>query len=392
MLLNRKCPVCRNDTGGYLKKIEFILPEDYHLPSEYNVVVCDKCGFVFADTIASLEDYDRYYVSFNNYVPDNKNSEDMVHNITFNYFYKILKKYDNSKKNYIDLGAGDGSFAIRINDSNIGFKSISGLDPSYNCKKRLIKHNIGYINGSIYNLGNIERKFEVISVFSVLEHLLNPLEAIREIDKILNQDRGQIMINVPDCSFMEDNDTPLANNFNQEHINYFSLQSLDNLFKNINMKRVFSETLFIEYENNKSKEALLLALYEKDNTTEKDFVKDVKTVESIKNYLKKQDNFFLDINKKIQNFVNENIEVLVWGGGAYTFNLLSNTDLKKCNIKYFVDNNKNKIGTNIQGIEIVSPNSIIKTNYPIIISSMLNSQKILEQINEIKLENEIIIL
>lgn len=80
------------------------------------------------------------------------------------------------------------------------------------------------------------------------------------------------------------------------------------------------------------------------------------------------------------------------GGGAYTFNLLSNTDLKKCNIKYFVDNNKNKIGTNIQGIEIVSPNSIIKTNYPIIISSMLNSQKILEQINEIKLENEIIIL
>lgn len=184
------------------------------------------------------------------------------------------------------MGAGDGSFAIRINDSNIGFKSISGLDPSYNCKKRLIKHNIGYINGSIYNLGNIERKFEVISVFSVLEHLLNPLEAIREIDKILNQDRGQIMINVPDCSFMEDNDTPLANNFNQEHINYFSLQSLDNLFKNINMKRVFSETLFIEYENNKSKEALLLALYEKDNTTEKDFVKDVKTVESIKNYLK----------------------------------------------------------------------------------------------------------
>lgn len=50
-----------------IKKIKLAIPKEYHLPEEYNVVVCDICGFCFSDTSATVEDYDYYYSNCNSY-------------------------------------------------------------------------------------------------------------------------------------------------------------------------------------------------------------------------------------------------------------------------------------------------------------------------------------
>lgn len=64
----RPCPICSNGVGEVLHNQRFRLPEKQHfLPEAYDIVVCLKCGFVYADTSASQGDYDRYYQDFSKY-------------------------------------------------------------------------------------------------------------------------------------------------------------------------------------------------------------------------------------------------------------------------------------------------------------------------------------
>lgn len=58
MVLNRNCPICDKRNGEKIEHICMNVPENYRLPDSYNIVVCDNCGMVYADTSASVEDYD----------------------------------------------------------------------------------------------------------------------------------------------------------------------------------------------------------------------------------------------------------------------------------------------------------------------------------------------
>lgn len=63
MVLNRNCPICDKRNGEKIEHICMNVPENYRLPDSYNIVVCDNCGMVYADTSASVEDYDWYYTN-----------------------------------------------------------------------------------------------------------------------------------------------------------------------------------------------------------------------------------------------------------------------------------------------------------------------------------------
>ena len=58
--LSRHCPICSSKTAKVLHHQSFETPDNFPLPSEYDVVRCE-CGFVFADVEATQEDYSNYY-------------------------------------------------------------------------------------------------------------------------------------------------------------------------------------------------------------------------------------------------------------------------------------------------------------------------------------------
>ena len=78
----RRCPVCSKNQVKNLKKIEMIVPKEYHLPNSYQVVACENCGFVYADTNASMEDYDWYYTYYNFYGDDSKDDNRLRFSLT----------------------------------------------------------------------------------------------------------------------------------------------------------------------------------------------------------------------------------------------------------------------------------------------------------------------
>ena len=50
---HRACPVCGMREAAALHRQQFIVPEDYTLPSEQEICACEKCGAVYGDTTAT---------------------------------------------------------------------------------------------------------------------------------------------------------------------------------------------------------------------------------------------------------------------------------------------------------------------------------------------------
>ena len=47
--------------------MRFALPDAHPLTDKYDVVCCERCGFVYADTRSTQADYDSYYADLSKY-------------------------------------------------------------------------------------------------------------------------------------------------------------------------------------------------------------------------------------------------------------------------------------------------------------------------------------
>jgi hypothetical protein len=57
------CPICDGERGDVRHHQRFAVSDDYPLPDEYHVVICNTCGMVYADTAATQADYERFYAT-----------------------------------------------------------------------------------------------------------------------------------------------------------------------------------------------------------------------------------------------------------------------------------------------------------------------------------------
>ena len=47
--MSRRCPICKRTESTPLKRIRMEMPDYVDLPKNYEIVVCDKCGFTYAN-------------------------------------------------------------------------------------------------------------------------------------------------------------------------------------------------------------------------------------------------------------------------------------------------------------------------------------------------------
>ncbi len=74
----RKCPICQEENGEILHTQKFVLPEGHPLSNGYDILCCDRCGFVYADTTVSQKDYDIFYAKLSKYEDKKQLREDKV--------------------------------------------------------------------------------------------------------------------------------------------------------------------------------------------------------------------------------------------------------------------------------------------------------------------------
>lgn len=386
--VKRICPICGCIRAEVITQILMDLPKYYNLPKNYSVVSCEKCGFCYADTEATKEDYDNYYKNCNNYnfsLPLLLEGES-----TFNKLYPVIQKFLNTESKILDMGFGSGDFLLQLKEHN--YTNIVGIDPSKESVGHLCQKGIKALQGEVYGEVSTELigRFDAVFLLAVLEHLLEPQLALKQLAKYLDS-AGEIFIVVPNVECIQENKTPLPNNFNQEHINYFSPYSLRNMMKSIGFKEVLQHNFI--YKGTAFDEDAIIGVYTKaENIVIENLEKDTITSQSIKEYLNKEEEKEIKRGKLINRLKEDKIAIMIWGIGAFTNTLFASTDLDKCNVIAFIDNHPSKIGTIFRGKQVISPKELIYKKETIVICSMLSAKYIEKQIKEMNISNEIIIL
>ncbi len=144
--------------------------------------------------------------------------------------YKYCNPYLQNKKNILEIGAGQGQVMYWFEKK--GF-SITGIEPDENNVK-LINQKLNHgkcIVGTAEDF-QINEKFEIIWMSHVLEHLINPIQFLKKVQKNLTDD-GIFFIEVPNC----ENESMLNSSITLlPHTLHFSKKSLINLVEKTGFK------------------------------------------------------------------------------------------------------------------------------------------------------------
>lgn len=394
--MKRNCEICGESKNKKIYHQRFILPTQYYFHSGYDVVICQKCGFVYADNIPDQNFFEAYYKEMSKksfYIKSKifkkeKNSnyeKEMFERLKYSFSY--FRKYLKNDYRILDLGCYTGELMKILKDN--GYSNLIGVDPSdYAVKVAKHRYGIKVIKASIFdNLKNLG-KFDFIIINHVLEHIKNLNEFLVKVRNMLNID-GKIYIETPDADnfFISQSNKYLPEHqeafqqFSVEHINFFTKKSTNNLLSMNGFEK-------LQLQSRVSVVAIVSSIWKtsgirKDETN---FIKLTKYIKDSKKVLSVLQSKIIQINKKYKG-------VYVWGAGVHTQKLLAQTDLFKTDIRAFIDSNPNYHKAKLINKSIISPTKLVKEkNLPILISSRGYQENIKKQIKEMGLKNKIMTL
>lgn len=380
--LRRTCPICCGKHGIVYRSIHFEVQEGNPLPTEYRIVRCSSCGFDFADMVATQELFNKYYSKFNVYSEmeylRKRVRNDYVRTIEF---LNLLDK----DISILDIGCGGGGLLCELNEN--GFSNITGCDPSSKSIANIISKGFKGFVANIFDKIQEERKhsYDVVVSLAVIEHIFDIHNYVKQLLKYVKRG-GYIIINAPASEGFAEFITPLPNCFNQEHINYFNAMSLDKLFGLYGLRRL-NEDPYVE--NNHMKQLIMIYSIQNEQI---DIC--IRNNSYLVDYFKKIDEFDKERKSFIEKIITQNKKVVIFGTGSYTMQLLANFPQIKKNILFYSDNNSNKWGLTLDNKKVCAPDKILEVNGDvlILICSMLNSEDIFKQLENLGIKNNIVIM
>jgi 2-polyprenyl-3-methyl-5-hydroxy-6-metoxy-1,4-benzoquinol methylase len=204
-------------------------------------VSCTKCSFIYHDPQLDDDDvrllYERFRdVSIRNESPDEyfdrittlPNDESENHE-KVTWLREHLPREIRPDGLLLDIGCGGGVFIHTFKTLFPGWRA-SGVEPTTSFAKlasrRLSEEVIiGNYNSSLFT----DKKFDLISINQVLEHIVDPHLFLLDVKRDLAEG-GFIYIEVPDVSDFETL-LPEHDRFQMQHLWYFSTTSLSKLCK-----------------------------------------------------------------------------------------------------------------------------------------------------------------
>jgi SAM-dependent methyltransferase len=219
--------------------------------SNFEILNCNDCGFIHAIPLPTAEILENIYI--NEYYSVNKPNYidgDLDYAEWWKNLYELRYTFFdslNTKKNILDIGSGPGLFLEVGNARNW---DTTGIEPNIIASNNSIKRGLNVIN-SIFDkeLSNKLGKFGVINLSLVLEHILDPINFLKNVYNNLD-DNGLLCLIVPnDFNPLQE----IFTNLNNEeawwvspphHINYFNFNSTQQLLKKIGFEIIQRQSTF----------------------------------------------------------------------------------------------------------------------------------------------------
>jgi SAM-dependent methyltransferase len=188
------CPVCNESQFNVIGKPRIGIKAGRVVKKDYKIVECDKCGFYYlypkleltAEEWQILYDLE-YFTPINNWHLMRRKRD------LKKRFNKMQSLSDQKEIKYLDVGAGEGYGLIEAVDRGWETYGIDITDHRISDAKNI---KIQFKQAELIHANFPHNHFNFIYVDSVLEHVPNPMEQLKELNRILSPG-GIVYIGVP---------------------------------------------------------------------------------------------------------------------------------------------------------------------------------------------------
>ncbi len=181
-LKHTNCNICGNDSTVEIAT-----------QNNYNYVECDKCGLVYMNPRPTLEELNSLYATYHQRNGKGSHSWDLLMKGNFKHISsELLRQYPYGGK-ILDIGCGYGHF-LNIMKKH-GWQT-EGIDPSPKTLAYAAKSGLNVKQTTIDEADLPQCSFQAVTMFYVLEHLTDPMKALKKISNILLPG-GMLVIRVP---------------------------------------------------------------------------------------------------------------------------------------------------------------------------------------------------
>jgi len=164
---------------------EILLPEGC-------LKVCSECGQFFSQCSEKFfyESMEEFNVPQGTWPPP-ENTQRLTRNTD-----KLLKKIEwiSAKKRdqikLLDVGCSSGAF---INSAGLMGVEAEGVEPAREASDAAVKAGLKVYNGFLSEVGLSSRSYDVITMFEVIEHVKDPVELLKECNRLL-RDQGLLVV------------------------------------------------------------------------------------------------------------------------------------------------------------------------------------------------------
>lgn len=352
----KKCNICGSSTD---EKYNVFFKDDIWLGSDYQqgISCCHNCGFIFVNNPLSDEELSIKYKKLSRYEYDKQTQAIEQDN---NFYIQRCKEHKsfifdvaNDIESVLEIGAVNG-YNLNLY-KNVVKGEVYGIEPSQiNCLSAKRKYNIDVFCGMFdeYIEQNPNKKYDLIFMSHVLEHIVNPNTFIQKCSEVNSK---YVFIEVPtiDYKFI---DEPLGL-FIDEHVNHFTFESLQYLMnKNGYAIERADIPLYATYMHPQL--PAIRTLWKKSVD-----IKQLKPIFSSKELLDRYMQITYKSLEKISikiSQIDKNAKVALWAIGYTASRILGNTNLGELNIVNVYDSDPAKVGLYFAGKKIspFDPNDI----------------------------------
>ncbi|TMM30370.1 class I SAM-dependent methyltransferase [Polaribacter aestuariivivens] len=236
-----------NEKELYKNLVPFLNCKDHTVSGEFFEVMKNE-EYEMLVTSPVPSDLDSYYKSDNyiSHTDSKKSFIDKIYQIVKSYTLKrklsLINSFETEEKQLLDIGAGTGDFLKTCKKKNW---KVFGVEPNPSARNIALKKGID-LKENISDFTN--EKFDVITLWHVLEHMENLKTTIKKLKSLLKP-KGRIVVAVPnykscDANFYKEHwaafDVP-------RHLWHFSQFSIHKLFSEVEM--IVDETLPMKFDS-----------------------------------------------------------------------------------------------------------------------------------------------
>jgi 2-polyprenyl-3-methyl-5-hydroxy-6-metoxy-1,4-benzoquinol methylase len=139
-------------------------------------------------------------------------------------------------RDILDFGCANGVFLRFLNSRGVSKQHLYGCDISSQMLEEAATHSNNLFHST--EILNYENRFDLVTLWDVLEHIINPKDHIQNIFKSLKHD-GKLLIQTPNYGLLAEKfGEDFAHYLVLEHINLFSRKAAIELIESVGFRLV----------------------------------------------------------------------------------------------------------------------------------------------------------